>query len=75
MFFVTVLLKLSCFQNTDNVNFYNIMNKEVPEMKSSEQENLHLGKLYLSTWASEALCLHLCTFNSDSGNSLNLAHP
>uniref|UniRef100_A0A8C3J1G6 Carboxypeptidase n=1 Tax=Calidris pygmaea TaxID=425635 RepID=A0A8C3J1G6_9CHAR len=32
-------------ENTDNVNFYNIMTKEVPEMKSNEQENLHL-RLY-----------------------------
>ncbi|PKU36689.1 retinoid-inducible serine carboxypeptidase [Limosa lapponica baueri] len=33
------------FSNTDNVNFYNIMTKEVPEMTSNEQENLHL-RLY-----------------------------
>lgn len=39
-----------CFQNTDNVNFYNILTKDVPEVKSDEQENLHLSKLYLSTW-------------------------
>uniref|UniRef100_A0A8B9FTQ5 Serine carboxypeptidase 1 n=1 Tax=Amazona collaria TaxID=241587 RepID=A0A8B9FTQ5_9PSIT len=33
-------------ENTDNVNFYNIMTKEVPEMKSNEQGNLHLTGLY-----------------------------
>ncbi|XP_069728788.1 retinoid-inducible serine carboxypeptidase [Phaenicophaeus curvirostris] len=31
--------------NTDNVNFYNIMTKDVPQIKSNEQENLHL-RLY-----------------------------
>lgn len=75
MFFYSVTEIILCFQNTDNVNFYNIMTKEVPEVKSNEQGNLHLSKLYLSTWASEALCLHLYTSSSDSGNSLNLAHP
>ncbi|XP_074745260.1 retinoid-inducible serine carboxypeptidase isoform X4 [Strix uralensis] len=33
-------------ENTDNVNFYNIMTKEVPEMKSNEQANLPLIGLY-----------------------------
>ncbi|XP_048179838.1 retinoid-inducible serine carboxypeptidase [Corvus hawaiiensis] len=33
-------------ENTDNVNFYNILTKEVPEVKSDEQENLHLMRLY-----------------------------
>ncbi|XP_048820877.1 retinoid-inducible serine carboxypeptidase [Lagopus muta] len=33
-------------ENTDNVNFYNIMTKEVPEMKATEQENFHLVRLY-----------------------------
>uniref|UniRef100_A0A803XWZ3 Carboxypeptidase n=1 Tax=Meleagris gallopavo TaxID=9103 RepID=A0A803XWZ3_MELGA len=33
-------------ENTDNVNFYNIMTKEVPEMKANEQENFHLVRLY-----------------------------
>jgi len=43
------VLNILSFQNTDNVNFYNIMTKEVPEMKADEQENFHLGKLYLSS--------------------------
>uniref|UniRef100_A0A8V5H5C1 Carboxypeptidase n=1 Tax=Melopsittacus undulatus TaxID=13146 RepID=A0A8V5H5C1_MELUD len=33
-------------ENTDNVNFYNIMTKDVPEMKSNEQGNLYLTGLY-----------------------------
>ncbi|XP_071430035.1 retinoid-inducible serine carboxypeptidase isoform X2 [Pithys albifrons albifrons] len=33
-------------ENTDNVNFYNIMTKDVPEVKSDEEENLHLVRLY-----------------------------
>ncbi|KAM4890139.1 retinoid-inducible serine carboxypeptidase isoform 3-T3 [Sylvia borin] len=33
-------------ENTDNVNFYNILTKEVPEVKSDEQENLLLMRLY-----------------------------
>ncbi|OXB77029.1 UNVERIFIED_CONTAM: hypothetical protein H355_014851 [Colinus virginianus] len=33
-------------ENTDNVNFYNIMTKDVPEMKTNEQENFHLVRLY-----------------------------
>lgn len=48
-FYYSVTETILCFQNTDNVNFYNIMNKDVPEMKANEQENLHLSKLYLST--------------------------
>ncbi|XP_051490578.1 retinoid-inducible serine carboxypeptidase [Apus apus] len=32
-------------ENTDNVNFYNIMTKEVPEIQLNEQDNLHL-RLY-----------------------------
>lgn len=47
--FISVTEIILCFQNTDNVNFYNILAKEVPEMKSDEQENLHLSKLYLNT--------------------------
>lgn len=45
-FCYSVTETILCFQNTDNVNFYNIMTKDVPEMKANEQENLHLSKLY-----------------------------
>nr|XP_008165780.1 retinoid-inducible serine carboxypeptidase isoform X1 [Chrysemys picta bellii] len=33
-------------QNTDNVNFYNILAKKSPDLKASKHENTHLLKLY-----------------------------
>lgn len=33
-------------QNTDNVNFYNILAKKSPDLKASKHENIHLIKLY-----------------------------